>query len=263
MKNEKFLHGTKEKKTFFPLGVLLFSVLVVPGLADLFLGMPSRLSEFYGASYSYNGWGIALILLSEILDIVSTVISCAALTVTGMTVGFCALKKGFKGGIFPAAAALGGAFLAGVLRILEQTLLLALGISDTTASIGDQILPGLLTFGVSLLIQGILLCALLAVFAIVGKKTGGKGMLSKGKTAYMITVYIWIGLYTLAMLGDALRLALSRAEGESVFTGSVLPFAYPLIYGALMVVTALWFRTFLPEILSKKQERGKAEKRVL
>ncbi len=231
--------------------LLLLWALIVPLLNDLILGVSSRLLKFYGGVYSYSVGGVLLTLLSEIFDVLYTVISCAALTGTVMTVGFCAAKKGIGGGIVPALFSLLCALLSDVLRIAEQTLLLALGVSDSTVPVSEQILPGIATFLVSFLLQWILLFLLFAIFAAVGKKSGRNGLLLSEKTAYMVTVYIFIGVYTLLMLADAVPLALAYTENENLFTGVILPFVYPLIYGILMLLTALRYR----EVLQKNFEK--------
>ncbi len=243
MMNQDKIKTVENKRLSF-WGVLLLSAVILPALNELFLGIPVWLCEYYGLYFSYSAWGNLLTLAGEITDVLYTVVSCICLVAAVMTMGFFAARRGFSKAVRPATVIFAGTAFSGLLRIALSAILISLGISDKTASVGEQILPGLPLFGLGLVLRLILTILLSGIFSLVGKKTARKGMLAHAKTLYMRIVYLFVGLYTLAMLADALVIAFSYNTGEGWFTGIALPFVYPLIYGTLMVITALLYRDY-------------------
>ena len=256
------LQTQTKKKAPSPTRALLLFSLILPLAAVVVLFILSHICKTYGALYSYSAGGDALYIAGEMLDALYHALTLVALAGAFMSVCAIAYRKRFVKGLAALGVyALCSLFCEGV-RIGLYVLLLALGVSDSTDALGDlgkTLLPGLFSYLLTLL----LLCAAFLVFAAIcagiGKKKKGRGLFNSPKSAYMIVVYIFIGLYCLLLTSEALPLALDfDPQKENWFAGIVLPFVYPLIYSALMLLTALLYRAVFAGALGKKREDGNA-----
>lgn len=235
--------------------LLLFS-LILPALDQLLLFSVSHTAKVYGALYSYSAGGSVLYILGEMFEALYEIVAHTALACAWMTVGAAACKRGFKKAIGFAGIFLGSSLAVQALRIGIYALLSAVGVSDSTVSLVEQLPALLATYAVNFLIRAFVVLLVSWVFSLIDTKGGKKDMFSSHKTTYMICVYILLGLYSLFLIGSALPLALDYdAAKEGFFAGIMMPFVYPLIYSALIFLAAFLYRDFLDKRSGEK--RGK------
>ena len=244
------------KKGFSPSltrALFLFS-LILPLVAVLFLFSASHICKVYGAYYSYSAGGDILYIAGEMLDALYTALTLVSLVGAVMSICAVAYRKRFlKGlaalGIFAACSL----FCEGV-RVGLYALLVALGVSDSTAGIGETLLPGVFNYLLTLLILIAVVLLFTGICSAVGRKKRGRGLFDSAKSVYMILIYIFIGLYGLLLVSEALPLALDfDPQKESLLAGIVLPFIYPLIYSALMLLTAFLYRNVFAGNAKKRE----------
>ena len=241
MKNEN--QKTARKHPGTPLFWLFLFGMIIPAANEALFGALQQALRFYGGMNAYTAGGTMLFLLGEICEVLYNIVRFTSMTAALMTVCTRAAKAGFLKGL-----PYGGLYLLfeaarGLLRVGVFALLVALGINDSTLSLAEQLPAGLLTFAVTLGITAVYTLLWLISGGAVYGKTRGEELFAHAGRPIMIASYVMIALYAVLLVIDGAIITGNYESGEDFFTGAVLPVLYPLIYAALMVLTALFYRS--------------------
>lgn len=229
-----------------PCKLLLFTAFLLPALNTLLLGGGISMLR-------YSDYSDITLLLSEILSVIFSLLRYGLLTCTVMVLGFYAGKKGLKSAIRPLLGAWGGG--AGVFGVsfLVQTLMIFFGYTDSVQSYKDQILPyvKMLPFELLLLLL-VELAATVGIFLVCRIK-GNRGMLST-RSPYKAAVLVFILCYFLALEASQIPVILAGSASGSFLVNYILPFVYPVLYGAGMVASAVYFEGILRKYFYGQKE---------
>lgn len=240
-----------------PYKMLLFTALIFPCLNILIVGSAMLVTHYFGAFYSYTAAGTALTLLYELLSSLFHILNYCLMTCTILTLGSVVFKKTAKSALLPALFA----FLAGFAEILCSTVSLSVtvsaGVSDSTAALPSQLFPLILGGLTSLLPRAPLYGAVVLAYLVAKRRSADLRVICYEKTPFALTSLLIVALYTLSLFIDPITVALAPGEDVSLFSGYILPFLYPLIYGGFMGLTVLFFPTYLVRYYKRKPLFGK------
>ncbi len=230
-----------------PYKLLLFTAFLLPAINTLLVGSGISMLR-------YSDYLNTTLLLSEILSVIFNLLRYGLLTCTVMVLGFYAGKKGVRSAVRPLLASWGGG--AGVLGIsfLVQTLMIFWGYTDSVQSYENQILPyvKILPFELLLLLL-VEFVAMMGIY-IVCRIKGNRKMLS-AHSPYKISVLVFVLCYFLALEASQIPVILSANESESFLVNYILPFVYPVLYGAGMVASAVFFEGVLRKYFYGQEDR--------
>ena len=237
----------KLKKSRSPYRMLLLTALALPCANVLILGTLMMVTYYFGNFYAYTAGGTVLTVLYELVSSLYAIVRHCALIMTLMTVGSFIFKVGVRKGLLSALFAAGMSLFEVLANMLMLTFTVAIGVSDSTQALPNQLLLLLPVSGLRVL-EAIVVC-LLGVLVYFGAKTLSKKLSSKADapkkatsgTYFMAVSLIIVGVYTLYLFIDPITVVLTPAQGGNFFNNYVLPLVYPLLYGGFMVLTAVLF----------------------
>jgi hypothetical protein len=252
------------KKGRSPYKMLLLTALVLPCANVLVLGTLMMVTYYFGNFYAYTAGGTVLTVLYEIISSLYAIIRHSALILTLMTVGSSIFRYGTKKGLLSALFAAGMSLFEVLANMLMLTFSVAIGVSDSTLALPNQLLL-LLPVSALRVLEAIVVCLLAVPVYLLAKTLSQKAKAEESPqkiSRFMAVSFAIIGLYTAYLFIDPITVVLTPATGGNFFNNHILPLIYPLIYGGFMVLSAVLFSDALSSYYKYRilAPRGKKEK---